>query len=64
MIFMFYVNIDESVKAMLEPAIGIFVCEELFDIDEFDIIDCFDACKEFLPSNYIPSRINYLFSSY
>lgn len=64
MIFMFNVNINESVKAMLEPAIGIFVFEELFDIDEFDIIDCFDISKEFLPPNYIVSRMNYLFSSY
>lgn len=64
MIFMFNVSINESVKAMLEPAIGIYIFEELFDIDEFDIIDCFDISKEFLPPNYVVSRMNYLFSSY
>ena len=64
MIFMFSININEPVKAILESEIGIFVFEELFDIDEFDIIDCFDISKEFLPPNYIISRTNYLFSSY
>lgn len=63
MIFMF-TDINESVKAFLEPNIGIYVLEELFNVYDFDIIDCFDACKDFLPPNYIVSRMNYLFSSY
>ena len=64
MIFMFYTDINESVKTFLEPSIGIYVLEELFDVYDFDIIDCFDACRDFLPPNYMISRMNYLFSSY
>lgn len=64
MIFMFYTDINESVKTSLEPNIGIYVLEELFNVYSFDIIDCFDACRDFLPPNYIISRMNYLFSSY
>ena len=64
MIFMFYTEINESVKTFLEPSIGIYVLEELFNVYGFDIIDCFDACRDFLPPNYMISRMNYLFSSY
>lgn len=64
MIFMNFINNDESVKIRLEMNIGVYVFDELLDIYEFDIIDCYDICKEFLPPNYIISRENYLFSSF
>lgn len=59
-----FINNDESVKIRLEMNIGVYIFDELLDIYEFDIIDCYDICKEFLPPNYIISRENYLFSSF
>ena len=57
-----FINNDESVKIRLEINIGVYVYEELFDIYEFDIVDCYDICKQFIPANYIISRENYIFS--
>ena len=63
LIFMNFINInDESVKTHLEIEVGFFVCEELYNFTEFDIIDCFDICKNFMPANYIISRENYILS--
>ena len=59
-----FINNDESVKIHLEMNIGIYVFDELLDVYEFDLIDCYDIAKEFLPPNYIISRENYLFSSF
>ena len=59
-----FINNDESVKIRLEMDIGVYIFDELLNIYEFDIIDCYDICKEFLPPNYIISRENYLFSSF
>jgi len=64
MIFMNFINNNESVKIRLEMNIGVYIFDELFNVYEFDIIDCYDICKEFLPPNYIISRENYLFSSF
>ena len=63
LIFMFYGK-EEFVKTQLEINIGVFVLEEILDICCFDLIDCFDVIKDFLPPNYIVSRENYIFSSY
>ena len=59
-----FINNNESVKIRLEMDIGVYIFDELLNIYEFDIIDCYDICKEFLPPNYIISRENYLFSSF
>ena len=53
-----FINNDESVKIRLEMDIGVYIFDELLNIYEFDIIDCYDICKEFLPPNYIISREN------
>ena len=58
-----FVNVNESVKTQLEMNIGIYVFDELLNVSEFDLIDCYDICKDFIPPNYIISRENYLFSS-
>lgn len=62
LIFMFYFIANESVKIQLEIDIGIWLFENFTNIYDFDVIDCFDICKRFLPSNYVISRENYLFS--
>lgn len=54
---------DESVKTQLEIDIGCYILSELFELYEYDIIDCFDIIREFIP-NYIPSRECYLYSSF
>ena len=59
-----FINNNESVKIRLEMNIGVYIFDELLNIYEFDIIDCYDVCKEFLPPNYIISRENYFFSSF
>lgn len=51
-------------RARLEIEIGCYILDEIYGLYEFDIIDCFDACMEYLPANYVPSRECYLFSSY
>ena len=61
MIFMLY-NIKESVKIHLETEIGYYILTELYEDNEFNVIDCFDICKQFIPANYIISRENYIFS--
>ena len=55
-------NIKESVKTHLETEIGYYILTKIYEDDEFDLIDCFDVCKQFIPANYIISRENYIFS--
>ena len=56
-------NLNEFVKTQLEIDIGVYVLIELYVLYEYDIIDCFDVVREFVP-NYIPSRECYLYSSF
>lgn len=63
MIFMYYNIIDESVKTQLEIDIGCFIFDEIFNTKEYDIIDCFDIVKQFIPM-MSPSREAYFFSSF
>lgn len=51
-------------KSRLEIEFGCFMFEEVYNIADFDIVDCFDISKEFFPANYIPSRECYIISSY
>ena len=56
-------TLPESVKACLEVDLGCVICEEIYNHGEYDIIDAYDASREYLPPNYIISRENYIYGS-
>lgn len=58
---MIFNNINEAVKSQLECNIGCFVLEELFNAPEYDILDAYSVITNFIPSNYVICRENYLY---
>ena len=56
-------TLPESVKACLEVDLGCVVCEEIYHYGEYDLIDAYDASREFLPPSYVISRENYIYGS-
>ena len=57
-------QLSESVKACLEIELGCVVCEEIYRYGEYDLIDAYDACREYLPASYVISRENYIYGGY
>lgn len=55
---------EETQKSSLEMHLGCFVLDELYKSSSYDLIEALDACRDFLPANYVISRENYIFAGY
>lgn len=57
-------QLPESVKTRLEIEVGYIACEEIHHYNEYNLIDVYDASREYLPPSYVISRENYIYGSY
>ena len=56
---MFLNSLSNKIKSHLECEIGCYILEELYSVNEYDLIDAYSVIWNYIPANYVPCRENY-----